>query len=96
MASFVTFPQFIANEVLARPYAKSVLVNLVAEDWSLTRASKREAVTVITPEAAEIESGSDALASSDSVSESVAVTLDLWIRTKAKKIGDKVDSMSQI
>ena len=96
MPSFVTFPQFIANEVLARLYEKSVLINLVTKDFQPYVASKGESVTIITPEASTVEDGNAAFGSADAAPESVVVTLDQWIRTKPKKIGDKIDSMSQI
>jgi hypothetical protein len=95
-ASFISSPEFIANEVLARLYAKSVLINLVARDWSPVLATKGESVTILTPEASTIEAGGSAFASEDADPDSAVLTLDQWIQTKPKKISDKVDSMSQI
>jgi hypothetical protein len=96
MATFISFPEFIAKEIIARLYEKSVLINLVAKDWSGLFASQGEAVTILTPEAAVIEDGSAAFASADATPTGVKVTLDQWKRTKATKISDKIASMSAI
>ena len=96
MATFVTFPEFIAREVIARLYEKSVLVNLVAKDWANVLASVGESVTILTPEAAVVEDGSAAFDSADATPTGVKVTLDQWKRTKPVKIGDKIASMSAI
>ncbi len=96
MATNVLFPEFIANEALARLYAKSVLIGLVSRDWSPVLATKGESVTILTAEASEVEAGDAPFASDDAAPESSVVTLDQFIRTKPKKISDKVDSMSAI
>src|ERR1041385_3675181 len=96
MATFISFPEFIAQEVIANLYAKSVLVNLVAKDWSDMFASKGEKVTILTPDAAVVEEGDAAFASNDANPGNVTVELDKFKRTKPIKISDKVASMSAI
>lgn len=96
MASFISFPEFVAQEVIANLYAKSVLINLVSKDWSDLMAVKGEKVTILTPDVATIEAGDAAFASEDANPGNVTVELDQFIRTKPKKISDKIASMSAV
>lgn len=96
MATFISFPEFIAQEVIANLFAKSVLINLVSKDWSPLFQSQGEKVTILTADAVEIEEGSAAFASNDSAPGSVIVTLDQFKRTKPIKLSDKVQSMSAV
>ena len=95
-ASFISFPEFIAQEVIANLYAKSVLINLVSKDWSDLFASKGEKVTILTPDAATIEEGDATFASADANPGNVAVLLDKFKRTKPIKVSDKIASMSAV